>query len=176
MPNHGITLLMSSLAHPENASGPSTDRQIGLIRELRRLYQCIPTSLANSSAILLNRHCHFDLVRAGSALFEINPIPGSTNPMLPVIQVRARILQVRGASSANNVSDRGREIRKARRIAFLSVGYADGFPWPSAPNAKLHAVVGHRRPLVGRPSLDLMPLTSPILPTPSGRGSAKWLP
>jgi alanine racemase len=160
VPNHGIMLLMSTLSEPENARGFQTDRQIGLIRELRRLYRCIPTSLASSSAIFLNPNCHFDVVRAGSALFGINPTPGSANPMLPVVEVSARIMQVR-----DEVSDSGPRFGKPRRIAFLSVGHADGFQRPSSPNAKLHALVGgHRCPVVGRPSLDLLPIDITDLP------------
>ena len=93
--NHGITLLMSSLAGAEKANDPRSERQIALFRELRRLYAHVPASLASSSGILLNPKCHFDLVRAGSALFGINPTPGSANPMLPVVELRARIVQVR---------------------------------------------------------------------------------
>jgi alanine racemase len=77
--NHGITLLMSSLASAENARDPQSERQVAWFGELRRLYRGIPASLAGASAILLNRKSHFDLVRADSALFGINPIPGSAN-------------------------------------------------------------------------------------------------
>ena len=78
--NHGITLLMSSMASSERADDPQSERQISLFSELRRLYRGIPASLVGASAILCNRRSHFDLVRADSALFGINPIPGSANP------------------------------------------------------------------------------------------------
>ena len=90
--DHGITLLMSSLASAENARDPQSERQVAWFGELRRLYRGIPASLAGASAILLNRKSHFDLVRADSALFGINPIPGSANPMLPVVDLHARIV------------------------------------------------------------------------------------
>ena len=92
--NHGITLLMSSMASIETADDPH-ERQISWFSELRRLYPGIPASLAGASAILCNRRSHFDLVRADSALFGINPIPGSANPMLPVVELHARIVHVR---------------------------------------------------------------------------------
>jgi alanine racemase len=80
--------------------------------------------------------------------------------MLPVVEVSARIMQVR-----DEVSDSGPRFGKPRRIAFLSVGHADGFQRPSSPNAKLHALVGgHRCPVVGRPSLDLLPIDITDLP------------
>jgi alanine racemase len=77
--NHGITLLMSTMANTETTDGPH-ERQISWFSELRRLYRGIPASLAGAAAILCNRRSHFDLVRADSALFGINPIPGSASP------------------------------------------------------------------------------------------------
>ena len=40
--NHGITLLMSSMASSERADDPQSERQISLFSELRRLYRGIP--------------------------------------------------------------------------------------------------------------------------------------
>ena len=163
--NHGITLLMSSLANPERADGPQTERQIALVRELRRLFRGVPTSLAGSIAIAVNRSCHFDVVRAGSALFGINPTPGSPNPMLPVVELRARILQVRDVAPGKDVTKNGSWIAKRRRLALLSVGNADGFPRMGHPGSKLYAVLGgHRCPVAGRPSLDLLPIDVTDLP------------
>ena len=50
-------------------------------------------------------------------------------------------------------------------IAFLSVGHADGFPRPTPPNSRLHALVGgHRCPVAGPASLDLLPIDITDLP------------
>ena len=78
--------------------------------------------------ILLNPRCHFDLVRAGSALFGTNPTPGSANPMLPVVELRARIVQVRDVTPGENIADEEGWFAKRRRVAFVSLGYADGLP------------------------------------------------
>jgi alanine racemase len=155
--NHGITLLMSSLADPERPNGPQTERQIALLRELRRLYRGVPASLAGSTAIVVNRSCHFDLIRAGSVLFGINPTPGLPNPMLPAVELNARILQVRDVAPEKGT--------KRRRLAWLSVGHADGFPRTGHPAGKLYAVIGgHRCPVAGRPSLDVLPIDVTDLP------------
>ena len=92
--SHGITLLMSRLDNPEKPADPLNDHQISLFRDLRRLYRGIPASLANSSGIFFAPKAHFDLVRAGAALYGINPTQGADNPMFPVIELRARIVQV----------------------------------------------------------------------------------
>src|SRR5215469_13991632 len=88
---HGITLLMSRLDKPAHSQN---DRQISLFYDLRRLFGGIPASVANSSDIFFGAKAHFDLVRAGAALYGINPMPDAVNPMLPVVELRARIAQL----------------------------------------------------------------------------------
>ena len=93
--NHGITLLMSHLVCAEQPGHPLNERQIQLFREVRLLYRGIPGSLANSSGIFLGNAAHCDTVRPGAAIFGINPTPGHGNPMRPVIELQARVVQVR---------------------------------------------------------------------------------
>jgi alanine racemase len=160
--DHGITLLMSSLASAENARDPQSERQVAWFGELRRLYRGIPASLAGASAILLNRKSHFDLVRADSALFGINPIPGSANPMLPVVDLHARIVLVRDMTPGQSFIDAE---PKRRRLPMVSVGHADGFPRSWHPNTTLHAIVGgHRCPVTAPSSLDLLAIDVTDLP------------
>jgi len=160
--NHGITLLMSSLASAENARDPQSERQVAWFDELRRLYRGIPASLAGASAILLNRKSHFDLVRADSALFGINPTPGSANPMLPVVELHARIVHVRDMTPGQSFIDAE---PKRRRLAMVSVGQADGFPRSWHPKTTLHAIVGgHRCPVTAPSSLDLLAIDVTDLP------------
>ena len=128
---------MSSMASTEKADDPQSERQIAWFSELRRLYRGIPASLAGASAILCNRRSHFDLVRADSALFGINPIPGSANPMLPVVELCARIVHVRDMTPGQSFIDAE---PKRRRLALVSIGHADGFPrsWHSQHQAARH--------------------------------------
>ena len=160
--NHGITLLMSSLASTEKARDPQSERQVAWFDEVRRLYRGIPASLGGASAILLNRKSHFDLVRADSALFGINPIPGSPNPMLPVVELRARIVHVRDMTPGQSFIDAE---PKRRRLALVSVGQADGFPRSWHPKTTLHAIVGgYRCPVTLPSSLDLLAIDVTDLP------------
>jgi alanine racemase len=163
--DHGIMLLMSSLANDEKANDPQSEQQVLLFRELRRLYRSVPGSLASSSAILLNPKCHFDLVRAGAALFGINPTPGSANPMLPVVELRARIVHVRDVMPGENLAHKAGWFAKRRRVAFVSLGHADGFPRTGHSKTKLQAVIGgYCCPVLERPSLDLLPIDITDLP------------
>ena len=160
--NHGITLLMSSMASTERADDPQSERQVAWFSELRRLYRGIPASLAGASAILRNRRSHFDLVRADSALLGINPIPGSANPMLPVVELCARIVHVRDMMPGQSFIDA--EPRR-RRLALVSIGHADGFPRSSNARTKLHAIIGgYRCPVTAPSSLDLLAIDITDLP------------
>jgi alanine racemase len=157
--NHGITLLMSGLDNPEKPGHPLSQHQISLFCELRRLYQWIPASLFNSSGIFFGPRAHFNLVRAGAALYGVNPTPGADNPMLPVIELGARIVQGLSLASGERLADIfGWAAKRPTRLALVSVGYADGYPRSEdASDNRLHAIVGGRRcPVIGGPSMDLL--------------------
>ena len=159
--NHGITLLTSSMASTETADDLH-ERQISWFSELRRLYRGIPASLAGTSAILCNRKSHFDLVRADSALFGINPTPDSANPMLPVVELHARIVHVRDMVPGQRFIDAE---PKRRRLALVSIGYTDGFPRSWNPTTTLHAIIGgYRCPVTAPSSLDMLAIDVTDLP------------
>jgi alanine racemase len=169
--DHGITLLMGSLSGAEKTNDARHEREIAWFGELRRLYRGVPASLAGASAVLLHRECHFDLVRADVALFGINPTPGSANPMLPVIELGARIVHVRDVTPGQSFIDAA---PKRRRLALVSVGQADGFPRSWHPGARLEAIVGgHRCPVIAPSSLDLLGIDVTDLPDPRAAWSGE---
>ena len=115
-----------------------------------------PTSLANSSGIFLGPDYHFDLLRPGAALYGINPLPGRPNPMLPVVTLQARILQTRRIDAFQTVGYGG-AWRSARpsRVATIALGYADGYFRILINRTHVH-LAGHRVPVIGRISMDLV--------------------
>ncbi|HKS86700.1 MAG TPA: alanine racemase [Pseudolabrys sp.] len=167
--NHGITLLMSHLACSEQPQHPLNERQIQTFREVRMLYRGIPGSLANSSGIFLGAGAHCDMVRPGAALFGVNPTPGHRNPMQPVVELRARVIQIRNVAKGETVGYGALwTARHATRIAVASVGYADGYPRAasasdSTPGAEA-IIAGTRCPLAGRVSMDLLAIDVSALP------------
>jgi alanine racemase len=168
--DHGISLLMSRLDHSARLDHPLNDRQIAMFRDVRRLYDGVPASLANSSGIFGAAKIHFDLVRAGAALYGVNPTPGQANPMQPVIELRARIMQVRNVAQGETIGDNiGSTAKRRMRLALVSVGYADFYPRSLYDaDGKLHVMVGgHRCPIAGRPSMDLLPVDVTDLPNPA---------
>jgi alanine racemase len=172
--NHGITLIMSHFACAETPEHPFNKRQIDVFREVRVLYRGIPSSLANSSGIFLGNAAHCDMVRAGIGLYGINPLPGQTNPMRPVIRLEGRIVQVRTIARGETVGYSGTwTAKRATRLAVIAVGYADGYLRAASASDEHPGgeaiVAGKRCPLAGRVSMDLLVVDITDLPDNAAR-------
>lgn len=88
--------------------------------------------LANSAGMLRDRSFHYDLVRVGLALYTPLRLPPnfpSPISLKPVLQVKARITQIKDLPAGSGVSY-GHQFITDRpcRIAVVGIGYADGVP------------------------------------------------
>src|SRR5450432_679616 len=159
--DHGITLVMSHLACAELLNNPLNARQLAAFREIASVFSGVPASLSNSSGVFLGAAFQFDLVRPGAALYGINPTPEADNPMQAVVELKARIVQIRNAEKGESVGYGGTwTARRPTRLAVVSVGYADGFFRAGSSNDGTRGadgrVAGKRCPVAGRISMDLM--------------------
>src|SRR3954464_1585547 len=159
--DHGITLVMSPLASAELLHNPANARQLAALREIASLFSGVPASLANSSGIFLGAQFQFDMVRPGCALYGINPTPEADNPMQPVVDLKARIVQVRDVERGDTVGYGGTwTARRPSRIAIISAGYADGYFRAASSNDGTRGadviIAGKRCPIAGRISMDLI--------------------
>jgi alanine racemase len=159
--DHGISLVMSHLACAESLHHLMNAKQLATFREVASLFAGIPASLANSSGIFLGSPFHFDMVRSGAALYGVNPTPEADNPMQPVVELRARVMQIRHIERGETVGYGG--IWTARRpttLAIIAAGYADGYFRAGGSNDGTRGadvmVAGQRCPVAGRISMDLM--------------------
>src|ERR1700716_3926295 len=126
--DHGSTLVMSHLASAEQLNNPVNVRQLTAFREIASLFTGVPTSLANSSGVYLGAPFQFDLVRPGAALYGVNPTPESDNPMQPVLELKARIVQISNIERGETGGYGGTwTARRPTRIVVISAGYADGY-------------------------------------------------
>lgn len=168
-PTHGIVLVMSHLACADRPEHPLNDQQVRHFREIRALFRGIPSSLANSSGIFGDPSAHCDLVRPGVALFGANPTPGKPNPMRPVVELKARILQVRNVPRGATVGYGAKwSARRDSRIAIIAAGYADGIIRAAAVaegRSPREVIVAEKRcRIVGRVSMDLLAVDVTDLP------------
>ena len=151
-------LLMSHLACADVPDHPMNARQRERFDAIRAAFPSIRASLANSSAVFLGAHFHYDLVRPGAALYGINPQPGRANPLRQAVSLEARIVQVRTIGAGDAVGYGARYVADGpRRIATIGVGYADG--WLRALSGRGFAYVdGVRVPIAGTVSMDSITL------------------
>ncbi|MPZ57535.1 MAG: alanine racemase [Rhizobiales bacterium] len=166
---HGVTLLMSHLACADVPEHPLNDRQIRLFREVRSHFRGISASLANSSGVFLADSTHCDMVRPGLALYGANPTPCRTNPMRPVVELTARVVQIRSVARGEPLGyGAAWTASQLTRVAIVAAGYADGYARANGAvdgGAGAEALVAGRRcPVVGRVSMDLLAVDITDLP------------
>jgi alanine racemase len=171
---HGITLVMSHLVSAELLNNPINAKQLAAFREIASRFAGVPASLSNSSGIYLGSQFVFDLVRPGAALYGVNPTPEADNPMQPVVDLKARIVQIRNIERGETVGYGSTwTARRPTRVAIVSAGYADGyFRAASANDGSRGAevvVAGKRCPIAGRVSMDLMAVDITDLPPNAAR-------
>lgn len=120
----------------------------------------VPSHVSASAGLLNLAESHLDAVRCGLLLYGIAPRGTAEHPLCrrlrPVLRWEARVLSVRTIPAGQGVSYGWRyRAPKARRIATLGVGYADGYPI-GLTNRSEGVVRGVRVPQIGRICMDMM--------------------
>lgn len=114
--------------------------------------------LANSGGVREHPEMALDAVRVGIGMY------GCEDPALaPVLQLRARVAQVKMAAAGASVGyGRTWTASEPARIATVSIGYADGVHRARSNRGDL-LVRGRRLPLVGQVSMDSITLDASAL-------------
>jgi len=107
-------------------------------------------------------------------LYGVNPTPEADNPMQQVVDLKARIVQLRNIDRGETVGyGGGWTARRPTKLAIVAAGYADGyFRAASASDGTRGAevvVAGKRCPIAGRISMDLMAVDITDLPQNAAR-------
>jgi alanine racemase len=116
--------------------------------------------LANSAATLSDRACHYDMVRVGLALYGLYPAIHlrQTIPLKPVLQVKAKITQVKTILAGEGVSYGHKFIASQdTKVAVVGIGYADGVP-RNLSNRLQAIVCGQLVPQIGSITMDQLML------------------
>ncbi|WP_417684092.1 alanine racemase [Roseibium sp.] len=164
-----ISLLMTHLACGSTPESPMNRHQLALFSETTAAYADIPRSMANSAGVFLGPDYHFDLARPGISLYGGKAIDTVANPMKAVAMVAARVLLVRDVPKGETIGYGAAETAKRdMRIAVVAAGYADGLlrrggSTDARPGA-FGWLAGHRLPLVGRVSMDMIALDATDIP------------
>lgn len=122
--------------------------------------------LANSAATLANPNLHYDLVRVGLANYGLYPAPHlqSVINLKPVMQVKARVTQVKTIEAGTGVSYGHQFVAEQQtQIAVVGIGYADGIP-RNLSNKMQVLIRGKFVPQVGSVTMDQLMLDVSAIP------------
>ncbi len=129
-------------------------------------------SLANSAGICLGKDYALDLVRPGLALYGGVPRDEAIGNIAQVAFPEAEVIQRRCVRAGETIGYGATWTASANtEVAIVNIGYADGYLRCFAGRGAA-TVGGHRLPLVGRVSMDLVALDASALPSV---GEGDWV-
>lgn len=155
-----LSLILSQLARADLIGDPKNAEQRQRFETLARTLPKAPWSLAAASGLFLDRGFHYDLARPGMPLYGGIPCPAGAELVEPAGYLYARILQVHEASAGETAGyGAQRRFDTPKRLATLSIGYADGYGRSlsdsGADDGAVAHIGGYPAPVVGRLSMDL---------------------
>ena len=112
---------------------------------------------ANSAGLLLHSRSHGDMVRAGIALYGIDPVPGSGagDELVPALSLRSEVSFVRSVPAGEGVSYGMRHLfDRPATVAVVPLGYADGVPRNLGLSGGEVLIGGARHPIRGVVTMD----------------------
>ena len=114
-------------------------------------------TLGNSAAVMEMPELYYEAVRPGIIMYGCYPSPQidrSDMDLKPVMSVKANIIYLKNVPEDFYVSyGRHYKTKKPSRIATIELGYADGYPRPFSPYAKV-IVNGIMCPVAGTICMD----------------------
>jgi alanine racemase len=171
LPNLKIASIYSHLAAADSPDlrllQQQKQRFDWVIHQLQALgLPCPCFHLANSAATLQDPNLHYDLVRVGLGIYGVYSAPHLRSLALlkPVLQVKARVTQVKNISPGTGVSyGHLFTAQRPTRLATIGIGYADGVP-RDLSNQMAVIVQGRKLPQVGAITMDQFMVDATDLP------------
>ena len=156
-----VRLIMSHLACADETKHQKNIQQLEVLDNLLPLLPTVPVSLAASDGLMLGKAYHHNMVRPGYALYGGQASPDHQAPVKPVVAAFSKVIQVRDVAPGQSVGYSATFMaERPSKIATITAGYADGFfRHASTPSGEKHGEVafnGHRAPVAGRISMDLI--------------------
>ncbi|NEO29440.1 MAG: alanine racemase [Symploca sp. SIO3C6] len=171
LPHLKIASVYSHLATAENLDSTVTQQQHQRFEKaVAQLHAAgiEPPSLhlANSAGTLTDPALHYDFVRVGLALYGLYPAPHLQRviKLKPVMQVKARVMQVKTIAPGTGVSYGYTFIAQQQmRLAVVGIGYADGVP-RRLSNQMTALIRGQRVRQIGAITMDQLMLDVSEIP------------
>jgi alanine racemase len=161
-PSVRIASLFSHLASSESPTEDSfTLKQATKFREmcaeLSEALGYMPLRhLCNTAGIARHPELHFDMVRLGLGLYGIDSSATIQQELRQIGRLRTTIAQIKHLPASEGIGyGHGDATDHDRRIATISIGYADGYP-RALGHGKAHVLIhGQSAPLVGVVCMDM---------------------
>ncbi len=149
---------MTHLACADEPAHPLTENQL---RCFDGTLDALPgeRSIANSAGIVAWPASHRDWVRPGIMLYGVSPLVGgrgAQHDLRPVMTLRSHLIAINHYRVGDTIGY-GAEWRcpEDMPVGVVAAGYGDGYPRHARPGTPVW-VNGHRVPLVGRVSMDML--------------------
>lgn len=112
--------------------------------------------LCNTAGILRHPHLHFDMVRLGLGLYGIDGTGVLSKELQQIGTLRTTIAQIKQLPAGEGIGyGHSDAAERDRRIATISIGYADGYP-RALGHGRAHVLIhGKPAPLVGVVCMDM---------------------
>ena len=149
---------MTHLASADERDEAMTDHQVGgFAAALEGLEG--ERSIANSAGLLWRPDARVDWVRPGIMLYGVSPFAEGTGADLglrPAMRLASTVIAVKDVRAGERVGYGGVwEAESDERIAVVAIGYGDGYTRHLGSGTPV-LVRGHRAPLAGRISMDMI--------------------
>jgi len=173
-----LTGLWSHCPVADEPDNPFTDDQLArfstTVDEVRAAgHQPELVHVCNSAATLTHPEAHYDLVRCGIAVYGIPPSPALAGiaDLRPAMGLHSEVAFVKRIPAGTAVSyGHAWAAPRDTTVATVPIGYADGIPRRLSAVGGEVLIGGHRRPLVGRVTMDQLLVDCGDQPVRAGDG------
>ena len=168
--NLDIQWVITHFACADEKDHALTQSQAHKFEEFAQNFPTAKRSLGNSPGTFRDVRFHTDMVRPGIALYGGNPTPETLNPMHNVVDLKAKILQIRHCNKGDTIGyGASYKFEKDTITATIAVGYADGLN-RSHSNKAIFYYNDTPCPVIGRVSMDLTTIDMTACQTKPAQG------
>ena len=155
--------MMTHFACADDLTSPKTAEQLSCFESLYPIHQQVcaggEVSIANSSGVIAHSASHQGWVRPGIMLYGASPMQegiAADHELLPAMTLNSKVIAIRSLEAGESVGYGARWCAKvSTRIAVVAIGYGDGYPRHAEDGTPV-MINGHRYPLAGRVSMDMI--------------------
>ncbi len=171
----GVQTPVNLFTHLASADSPELSATTEQLARFVQVTASLPgeRSIANSAGMLSFPEAQADWVRPGLLLYGVSPFTGTIGAdygLQAAMTLHSHVIAVKDLAPGEHVGYGGDwTAKRPTRLAVAAAGYGDGYPRSLASGSPV-LVNGHRAPLAGRVSMDMLAVDVTDLPRPPRLG------